>query len=64
MKSTDQSNAIISSYDVCHFANAEQTLLLYDADTVPARLHVGPVAPVGEPVASDHVVVVADSKEN
>lgn len=27
---------------MCHFANAEQTLLLYDADEVPARLHVGP----------------------
>lgn len=46
------------------------TLLLYDADAVPARLHVGPAEPVGEPVASDPhhvvvvVVVVADSKEN
>lgn len=33
---SDQSNIIISSYDVCHFANAEQSLLLYDADQVPA----------------------------
>lgn len=37
---------IISSYGVCHFTDAEHTLLFYDVHKVPARLHVGWVGPV------------------
>lgn len=53
MKIMAWSNMIISSYGMCHFTDAEHTLLFYDVHKVSAQLHVGRVRPAGEPAAAN-----------